>query len=94
MSRKKALALITGGIIAMTTTATAVPATNATATPIAIASREETRELIEVRKIWDKAPHNAFTDLIRFKDHWYCAFREGSAHRSNDGKKRAMVCSG
>ena len=27
-------------------------------------------KLIEVRKIWDKAPHNAFTDLVRFKDEW------------------------
>ena len=25
-------------------------------------------ELIEVRKIWDRAPHNAFTDLVRFHD--------------------------
>ncbi len=24
-------------------------------------------ELVSVRKIWDQAPHNAFTDLIRFK---------------------------
>jgi hypothetical protein len=35
---------------------------------------------IEVRKIWDKAPYNAFTDLIRFKGKFYCTFREGSGH--------------
>ena len=33
-------------------------------------------ELLESRKIWDAAPHNAFTDLIWFKDAWYCCFRE------------------
>ena len=37
-------------------------------------------KLIETRKIWDKANHNAFTDLEYFKDHWYCAFREGNSH--------------
>jgi hypothetical protein len=37
-------------------------------------------ELLGVTKIWDQAPHNAFTDLIRFKDAWYCVFRESSAH--------------
>ncbi len=37
-------------------------------------------ELVEARKIWDAAPHNAFTDLIRFKDAWFCVFREGSSH--------------
>ena len=37
-------------------------------------------EIVEVRKIWDAAPHNAFTDLQRFKGRWYCAFREGREH--------------
>ena len=36
-------------------------------------------EVITVRKIWDKAPHNAFTDLVRFQDRWFCVFREGKA---------------
>jgi hypothetical protein len=36
--------------------------------------------LVETRKIWDGAPHNAFTDLIRFKGAWICVFREGTAH--------------
>lgn len=47
-------------------------------------------ELVECRKIWDKAKHNAFTDLIRFKDHWYCVFREGTAHVSPDGALRVL----
>ena len=37
-------------------------------------------KLESVTKIWDKAPHNAFTDLIRYKDEWVCAFREAPAH--------------
>ncbi len=37
-------------------------------------------ELVQVKKIWDLAPHNAFTDLIIHKDLWYCVFREGSSH--------------
>jgi hypothetical protein len=37
-------------------------------------------ELVEVKKVWDKAPHNAFTDRTRFKDQWYMAFREAASH--------------
>jgi hypothetical protein len=42
--------------------------------------------LIEVRQIWDNAEHNAFTDLIYYKDYWYCAFREAISHVSREGK--------
>ena len=48
-------------------------------------------KLIEHRKIWDLAPHNAFTDLCRFQDRWYCSFREGESHVSGDGKTRVLV---
>src|SRR2546421_3748464 len=48
-------------------------------------------ELLEVRKIWDRAPHNAFTDLVRFKDKWCCVFREGTAHASPDGALRVIT---
>ncbi len=47
--------------------------------------------LIEVRKIWDAAPHNAFTDLIRHKDRWFCVFREGRGHVSPDGALRVIT---
>ncbi len=30
--------------------------------------------------VWDAAPHNAFTDLIRFNDSWYVTFREATTH--------------
>jgi hypothetical protein len=48
-------------------------------------------ELVECRRIWDKAPHNAFTDLLRFNARWYCVFREGSAHVSPDGSIRVLT---
>ncbi len=48
-------------------------------------------ELVEVKKIWDKAPHNAFTDLVRFKGQWYCCFREGEKHVSPDGALRVIA---
>ena len=48
-------------------------------------------ELLEVRKIWDRAPHNAFTDLVRFKGRWFCVFREGTAHVSPDGALRVIT---
>ena len=48
-------------------------------------------ELVEVSKIWDKAPHNAFTDLILFKNQWYCVFREGKGHVSPDGALRVLT---
>ena len=50
-------------------------------------------QLVEARRIWDQAPHNAFTDLIRFKDRWYCVFREGKGHVSPDGALRVISSS-
>lgn len=39
-----------------------------------------TKDSLEVNKIWDKAPHNAFPDMIRFKGDFYVALREGNNH--------------
>ena len=50
-------------------------------------------KLLGVRRIWDKARHNAFTDLIRFKGQWYCAFREGKGHVCDTGKLRVIASS-
>ncbi|MFA7084567.1 MAG: hypothetical protein WC141_08545 [Arcobacteraceae bacterium] len=47
-------------------------------------------KLITAEKIWDKAPHNAFTDLIWFEGHFYCAFREADHHMSYEGKLRVI----
>ncbi|MFQ5731580.1 MAG: exo-alpha-sialidase [Planctomycetaceae bacterium] len=47
--------------------------------------------VVSVRKIWDKGKHNAFTDLIRFRDKFFCTFREGNAHVGGDGAIRVLV---
>jgi hypothetical protein len=46
---------------------------------------------IEVTRIWDQAPHNAFTDLIFSHGHFFCAFREGRGHVSSDGRIRVLT---
>lgn len=46
-----------------------------------------------MNKIWDAAPHNAFTDLLVWKDKMYCAFREGQGHVGDQGKLRIIVSS-
>jgi hypothetical protein len=48
-------------------------------------------ELLSVKRIWDEAPHNAFTDLARWNDGWWCTFREGDGHVSGDGALRVIV---
>lgn len=45
---------------------------------------------LSVRRIWDAAPHNAFTDLIRHRGRWLCAFREGAAHVSPEASIRVI----
>ena len=52
---------------------------------------DEAAKLVEVRKIWDQAPHNAFTDLVRFNGRWFCVFREGKAQVSPDGALRVIT---
>lgn len=46
--------------------------------------------LTDVRRIWQQAPHNAFTDLVYFNNALWCVFREGSAHVSADGAFRIL----
>ena len=54
-------------------------------------SVQKNKEEITVTKIWDQGLHNAFTDLLRFNNAFYCTFREGSAHvKGNDGTARVI----
>ena len=46
--------------------------------------------MLIANQIWDAAPHNAFTDLVRHNDRWFCVFREGESHVSNDGALRVI----
>lgn len=50
----------------------------------------DTPKIVSVQKIWDQGRHNAFTDLIRWHDMWYCVFREADAHVGGDGKIRVL----
>ena len=45
---------------------------------------------LESRMIWNRAPHNAFTDLARFRKSWYCTFRESSSHMRGVGRLRLL----
>jgi hypothetical protein len=45
---------------------------------------------INVTKVWDAAPHNAFTDVARWKNSWWIVFREADAHVGGDGKIRVL----
>ena len=60
-------------------------------------------QLVSTQRVWDAAPHNAFTDLVRFNGVWYCSFREAAEHavtvpgsarvlRSTDGQTWTSAC--
>ena len=56
------------------------------------ASGIKSQDSVTVVKIWDKAGHQAFTDLIRFNKKFYCSFREGESHvaSASSGKIRIL----
>lgn len=54
------------------------------------AASPTTAEIVSVAKIWDQGEHNAFTDLIRHSDRWFCTFREGAKHASPVGQIRVL----
>ncbi len=59
--------------------------------PLPARAEDRPAKLVSVQKIWDKAPHNAFTDLVRFQDRWFCVFREGKSHVSPEGALRVIT---
>jgi hypothetical protein len=54
------------------------------------AAAEPALKLIDARKVWDQGRHNAFTDLIRFRGAFLCAFREGETHVNGAGEIRVL----
>lgn len=48
-------------------------------------------KLVSVECIWNQGAHNAFTDLVRWGDTWWCPFREGDDHGSGDGVIRVIA---
>jgi hypothetical protein len=59
--------------------------------PLLSASAANGPQLVSVMKIWDAAPHNAFTDLIRFHGKWFCTFREADGHVRGNGSIRVIT---
>ena len=47
--------------------------------------------LVSVARIWDRAPHSAFTDLLRHRGRWWCTFREAEDHGKSIGTLRVLV---
>lgn len=58
-----------------------------------LAAQTPQAELVSVQKIWDKGQHNAFTDLIRFQNLFFCCFREAADHVGGDGVIRILISS-
>jgi hypothetical protein len=46
---------------------------------------------IRITKVWDKEKHNAFPDMVQFKDYFYITFREGGNHVGNENNGRVRV---
>lgn len=57
------------------------------------AKAQKSSDKIEVQKIWNEAPHSAFTDLIRFKGKFYCTFREAPGHVSGPKGSARIITS-
>ena len=48
-------------------------------------------QIQSVERIWDRSPHSAFTDLVRFQGRWLCTFREADAHGGCEGTVRVIA---
>lgn len=59
--------------------------------PLLAQSPGNAPQLVSVNRIWDAAPHNAFTDLTRFGGKWFCTFRESQGHVGGNGKIRVLT---
>jgi hypothetical protein len=53
-----------------------------------IGSQEDS---IRITKVWDKENHNAFPDLVQFKDFFYITFREGANHVGNENSGKVRI---
>jgi hypothetical protein len=62
-----------------------------TAVGISAPPAPKSAEIVSNERIWDRAPHNAFTDLLRFRERFYCVFREGKTHVSEDGAIQVLT---
>lgn len=51
----------------------------------------EAEQIYNSRKIWDYAPHNAFTSLIEYNNSLYLTFREGRTHADRKGGDNGTI---
>ncbi|MBV1789872.1 hypothetical protein KQ940_17585 [Marinobacterium sp. D7] len=47
-------------------------------------------QLLNTQRLWNRAAHNAFTDMVRFNGRLYVVFREGEQHISDAGIIRVL----
>ncbi len=47
----------------------------------------EQDKIISVERIWDRAGHNAFTDMVHYNGMFYCVFRESATHKPDQNEK-------
>ena len=54
---------------------------------------ERPAPVLPSKRIWDQAPHSAFTDLTRWKGAFYCTFREAAEHvpQQNSDKENGKI---
>jgi hypothetical protein len=59
---------------------------------VSVQTAETAQDVVlnSTQMIWDQAPHNAFTDMIKYNGEYYVTFREGSSHVSTDGTVRII----
>lgn len=53
-------------------------------------------DAVEIKRIWDRGGHNAFTDITYFKDRLFIVFREGDGHipnKDNTGNGKIRILS-
>lgn len=61
--------------------------------PAVTQAQQPQAEILSVQKIWDKGGHNAFTDIVRYKNLFFCCFREAQGHVGGDGVIRILISS-
>ena len=55
-------------------------------------AQNQTNDSIAVTCIWDKADHNAFTDLEYYNKQFYCSFRESDEHLPKHDSTKGEIC--
>ena len=51
----------------------------------------QTAEIVSTQKIWDKGGHQAYPDLVRFQNLFYCCFREAASATTGEGTIRLLL---